>query len=96
MNRKRRAKQFRRNALRMGAVIEKVRVTKDVSEDMIITKLPKREWGYSIDVTLNGWDGTAFGDSWYEAWKGVYLIAKAMKELGPRDNWPEWEEIKIV
>lgn len=81
MNRKRKAKQFRKLLMRMGAENIRTEVGKTLDDEEPKRTLPKKEWGYSVDFTYLGYHFTSCDDSWYEAWKGAKLLAMAAFDL---------------
>lgn len=72
MNRKRKTRQIRKNLMRMGQITW-VKVLNRDDDGKIY---PKREWGYCVKISVNGYSITGADDSWYDAYKGALEAAK--------------------
>lgn len=80
MNRKRKIRHMRKNIMRIGKIIHEEKLNKD-DEGKII--YPKKQWGYGIDILVNGHTICCGSDSKYGAYKGALFAAKWAMEQEP-------------
>ena len=45
--------------------------------------LPRKEWGYCVEVNVNGYSICAPDDNWYGAWQGALAAAEWAAEQEP-------------
>ena len=36
----------------------------------------RKDWGYVVDCTVNGYSISSYGNNWYEAWQGAVYSAR--------------------
>ena len=77
--RKRIARRIRKNIMRLGKITREEVLNRDDDGKLY----PKKECGYCVEATVNGYKLSAPDDSWYEAYKGCYFMAKWASEQEP-------------
>ena len=77
--RKRIIRRIRKNIMRLGKITREEVLCRDDSESL----LPKKEWGYTVHATVNGYRICAPDDSWLGAYRGCYEAAKWASEQEP-------------
>ena len=72
-------RRWRKEIRKLGKITRTEILNKDDDDTTILSD--KREWGYVVDCTINGYTISSYGQNWYEAWRGaVYSARWAVKQ----------------